>query len=110
MRTLLWLCTIIGLLPSVLLVVVNLSLMTWVHWTNRDPDAIVFIGDTQVGIASLKPMHLSSSPWPSVLILMGACVLFVGLWFLTQPPAPVIWETDEPAASVHQEPPGKAEV
>ncbi len=109
MRTLLWLSTVIGLLPLILLVVVNLTMMVMVHWSNRDPDAIVFIGDTQASISSLKPVHLSSSPWPSLLILLGASMLLVGLWFLTQPPAPVTWENDESAASERAEPPGKAE-
>ena len=68
----------------------------------------MFIGDTQVSIASLKPVHLSSSPWPSLLILLGACVLIVGLWYLARTPLPLNVEDGEPAESVLEEPPDKA--
>lgn len=114
MKTFLWLSTIAGLLPLVSLVVLHLLLMAHVHWTNRDPDAIVFVGDTQVSIGSLRPVHLSSKPWPSLLILAGAASVACGLWFLTQTPRVV---NEDESASIATEdtlgnvesPPGNAE-
>jgi|GEM_PF-2634109 len=91
MRTFLWFSTVIGLPPLMLLAVLHLVLLALVYWSSRDPEVIVYVGETRVGVGSLKAVHLSSSPWPAVLILLGASMLVVGLWFLTQPPAPVPW-------------------
>jgi hypothetical protein len=108
MRTLLWLSTLIGLLPQMLLAILYLVLLALVYWSSRNPDVIVYIGEMQVGVGSLKPMHISSSPWPSVLILLGASVLLVGMWFLTCPPEPVTCEANEPISTEREAPPGEA--
>lgn len=116
MRTCIWLATILGLLPLLSLVALHLLQLAMVHWTQREPNVLIFVGETQISIGSLRPMYLSSKPWPSLLILAGVGAIVCGLWFLAQSPrAPVIDAGDsaviapEDSLGNAQEPPGKAE-
>lgn len=86
MKTVLWVSTLMGLLPLVAYSVVHISgvisFRRAVPQTIDDESTVsITISKFQLG-ESGRPVVVSPNAWPSALCLFGAASCLVGLWFL----------------------------
>jgi hypothetical protein len=85
-KTVIWIVAVVGLIPVALLSVGYLISTVFIARLPKgpsEPGTVSFVGDVsmQIGASSTK-LHLSTHPWPAVVVLAGVVAVVVGLLFL----------------------------
>src|ERR1700722_18011385 len=85
-KAVIWIVAVVGLLPIALLSVGHLISAFFFARLPKEPSepgTVSFVGDVSVQIgASSTRLHLSTHPWPAVVVLAGVVAVVVVLLFL----------------------------
>jgi hypothetical protein len=86
LKTIIWIVTVLGLLPVTLFAIAYLVFTVLSARLPKEPippGAVSEIGDVsmQIGSSSNK-LHMSTKPWPAVVVVAGVFAVIVGLLFL----------------------------
>lgn len=85
LKAIIWIVTLLGLLPITLFALAHLISMISIARLPKEPPepgTLSVIGDVSIQVGPGNKLHLSTHVWPSVLVVVGALSIFLGLLFL----------------------------